>query len=154
MKRDIKILDIFYGNKCNLACNQCDTRSDHIRGKGVDDPEMTELFNENKGYLRAMVQEVYEQECDWCDYLFKDGSMVGLNSKILKSYVEHRCNVTLNSIGLEPLTDLKSDPLPWMDSYTQSNNKQVAPQESEISSYMIGAINKDVDINLLKNFDL
>ncbi len=122
--------------------------------KGMDDPEMTELFNENKDYLRGMVQEVYEQECDWCDYLFKDGSMVGLNSKILKSYVEYRCNVTLNSIGLEPLTDLKSDPLPWMESYTQSNNKQVAPQESEISSYMLGAINKDVDINLLKNFDL
>lgn len=39
MKREIKILDIFYGNKCNLACSQCDTRSDHIRGTS-DDPEL------------------------------------------------------------------------------------------------------------------
>jgi ribonucleoside-diphosphate reductase beta chain len=122
--------------------------------KGLDDPEMTELFNEHKEYLRDMVKEVKKQEWDWCDYLFKDGSMVGLNAKILKSYVEYRCNDTLASLGLEPLTDLKTDPLPWMSNYTQSNDKQVAPQESEISSYVLGAINKEVDEDAVRDFEL
>jgi ribonucleoside-diphosphate reductase beta chain len=122
--------------------------------KGLDDPDMTEIFNSNTTWLREMVGEVYEQECDWCDFLFKDGSMVGLNAKILKSFVEYQCNTCLLSIGLEPLTSLTTNPLPWMEAYTNADKTQVAPQESEISSYLIGAINKSVDKEELKSYKL
>jgi hypothetical protein len=42
MTREVKILDVFYGNKCNLTCNQCDTRSDYVR-KGQYDPTMEDI---------------------------------------------------------------------------------------------------------------
>jgi organic radical activating enzyme len=42
MKNEIKILDVFYGNRCNLTCNQCDTRSDYVR-KGQYDPTMEDI---------------------------------------------------------------------------------------------------------------
>jgi organic radical activating enzyme len=36
---NLKVFDIFYGNKCQIACQQCDTRSDLIR-KGEHDPDL------------------------------------------------------------------------------------------------------------------
>jgi ribonucleoside-diphosphate reductase beta chain len=98
--------------------------------------------------------DVVEQEKAWADYLFKDGSMIGMNAAILKQYVEYIANQRLTAIGYEPPFDIKTNPLPWMNSYLVSDNVQVAPQEAEISSYLVGQIDASVDSSDFADMEL
>ena len=80
--------------------------------------------------------------------------MIGLNANILGQYVEYITNVRMRALGLEPLFSVHSNPLPWINSWLTSDNVQVAPQESEISSYLVGAIDSSVDSDDFDDFDL
>ena len=83
-----------------------------------------------------------EAEKEWADYLFSKGSLVGLTPESLKQYTEYLANNRLNSLGLKKLYDTKSNPLAgWLDSFYDSKKVQVAPQETEISSYVKGVDN-------------
>ena len=121
---------------------------------GQDDPEMQEIsiecFQEAKGIFTNAV----EQEKQWAKYLFKDGSMIGLNEEILCQYVEYIANHRLSAIGIPAMFDIKSNPLPWMNKYLESDNVQVAPQEAEISSYLVGQIDSEVDVSAFDDFEL
>ena len=88
------------------------------------------------------------------EYLFKDGSMIGLNKDILCQYVEYITNQRIAALGFDRIFDARSNPLPWINSWLNSDNVQVAPQESEISSYLVGALDSEVDTNDLGDFDL
>ena len=89
-------------------------------------------------FYRAAV----EAEKEWADYLFSKGSLVGLTPESLKQYTEYLANNRLNSLGLKKLYDTKSNPLAgWLDSFYDSKKVQVAPQETEISSYVKGVDN-------------
>jgi ribonucleoside-diphosphate reductase beta chain len=98
--------------------------------------------------------DVVDQEKEWADYLFKDGSMIGLNAAILKQYIEYISNQRLAAIGFDAPYDVKSNPLPWMNSYLVSDNVQVAPQETEISSYLVGQVDSSVSSDDFDDFDL
>ena len=82
--------------------------------KKGDDPEMVEIAEEQKDWLIQTFQEAVNQEKQWAEYLFKDGSMIGLNEKLLCQYVEWVANRRMKSIGLEPMYDIaaKNNPLP------------------------------------------
>lgn len=95
-----------------------------------------------------------EQEKEWADYLFQNGSMIGLNKEILCSYVEYIANQRMTAIGLDAPFDISSNPLPWMNNYLNSDNVQVAPQESEISSYLVGQIDSAVSEDDFADFEL
>jgi ribonucleoside-diphosphate reductase beta chain len=87
------------------------------------------------------MKDVAEQEMRWAEHLFKDGSMIGLNAEILKQYVKYRTNVSLRRMGLKPIfEDALNDPLPWMNKWLLSDQVQVAPQEVEVGSYLVGQI--------------
>ena len=102
-----------------------------------------------------MFADAAQQEKDWADYLFKDGSMIGLNKEILSQYVEYITNQRLIAIGFDGIfSNAKSNPLPWMNAWLVSDNVQVAPQESEISSYLVGAIDSEVDTDDFGDFSL
>lgn len=111
---------------------------------GADDPEMHEIANELEDEVIGIFKDAVEQEKDWVDYLFKDGSMIGLNSEILKDYIEYITNVRLKAISLPEIYNCKTNPLPWMNSWLTSDNVQVAPQEVEISSYLVGNVDGNV----------
>lgn len=113
--------------------------------KTGDDPYMAELINDMEDEIIQMYQDAVEQEKAWAEYLFKDGSIIGLNEKILNSYVEFIANKRMRSIGLTQIFNQPSNPLPWTDNWIRSKGKQVAPQETEIESYVIGAIDNDLD---------
>ena len=133
------------------------TGTQHIINKwknGQDDLEMQEIAIELEPQGRQIFLDVVEQEKEWADYLFKDGSMIGMNADILKQYVEYISHQRMASIGLESPFNVKSNPLPWMNSYLVSDNVQVAPQESEISSYLVGQVDADVSSNDFDDFDL
>ena len=121
---------------------------------GKDDPEMGEIAQECREDLIAIFKEAAEQEKEWAEYLFKDGSMIGLNKDILCQYVEYICNQRLAAIGLDTIFSTKQNPLPWINSWLVSDNVQVAPQEAEISSYLVGAIDSDISLEDFSDFEL
>lgn len=121
---------------------------------GKDDPEMKEIAETMREQGRQIFLDVVEQEKEWAEYLFKDGSMIGLNAAILNQYIEYISNQRLNAIGFESPFDIKSNPLPWMNAYLVSDNVQVAPQETEISSYLVGQIDSSVSADDFDDFDL
>jgi ribonucleoside-diphosphate reductase beta chain len=126
----------------------------NLWSSGRDDPEMEVVSRELKEDGRQVFLDVVDQEKEWADYLFKDGSMIGLNAAILKQYVEYISNQRMKAIGLDAPFDIKSNPLPWMNAYLSSDNVQVAPQETEISSYLVGQVDSSVDAADFDDFDL
>lgn len=119
-----------------------------------DDPEMAEIAKECHEEGRQIFIEAVEQEKEWADYLFEKGSMLGLNARILKDYVEYIATTRMKVIGFDSPYTIGSNPLPWMDNYLNSDNVQVAPQESEISSYLVGQIDSEVGEDEFENFEL
>lgn len=121
---------------------------------GRDDPEMKEISELFKAQGKQIFLDVVEQEKEWANYLFKDGSMIGLNTQILHQYIEYISNQRMAAIGFDAPFDVKSNPLPWMNAYLVSDNVQVAPQETEISSYLVGQVNSNVTADDFDDFDL
>lgn len=122
--------------------------------RGKDDPEMAEIAKECEEEAKQIFMNAVEQEKEWADYLFKNGSMIGLNRDILCQYVEFIANERMKAIGFGTPYAVTSNPLPWMNSYLESDNVQVAPQESEISSYLVGQIDSEVSSNEFEGFEL
>jgi len=121
---------------------------------GVDDPEMAEIAQSCEQEVYDIFTEAAEQEKEWAKYLFKDGTMIGLNAEILSQYVEYITNVRMQAIGLTPIFTTKNNPIPWINAWLVSDNVQVAPQEAEISSYLVGQIDNDLEGADFDNFDL
>ncbi len=121
---------------------------------GKDDPEMQEISTTMRNEGLKIFLDVVKQEKEWAQYLFKDGSMIGLNAEILYQYIEYISNQRLTAIGFDAPFDIKSNPLPWMNAYLVSDNVQVAPQETEISSYLVGQVDSAVDGDDFDDFDL
>jgi ribonucleoside-diphosphate reductase beta chain len=103
-----------------------------------------------------MFKQCVEEEKLWADYLFKDGSMIGLNAKLLQKYVEWTANRRLKAIGFNPIFDapLNNNPLPWTEHWLNSKSMQVAPQETEVESYVIGGLKQDVTKDTFVGFQL
>lgn len=126
----------------------------NLMREGKDDPEMAVIAKEQEDMVYQIFREAAEQEKQWAEYLFKGGSMIGLNASILKDYVEYITNVRIKAIKLEPIFENKSNPLPWMNNWLVSDNVQVAPQESEISSYLVGQVDSKVEKDDFNDFAL
>ena len=120
------------------------------------DLDMVRIAEEEKENIVQMFRDCVDQEKRWAEYLFKDGSMIGLNTKLLSQYVEWIANRRLKSIGLNPIYDVpaKNNPLPWTEHWLNSKSMQNAPQETEIESYVIGGIKQDVTKNTFAGFQL
>ena len=121
-----------------------------------DDPEMQQIMKEEEEWTYKMFDRAVNEEKRWADYLFKDGSMIGLNDKLLQQYVEWIANRRLKSIGLKPQYDISANnnPLPWTQHWISSKGLQVAPQETEVESYVVGGIKQDVTKNTFSGFKL
>lgn len=121
---------------------------------GDEGREMFEVACDCKEEAINIFKTAVEEEKSWGDYLFKNGSILGLNKEVLSQYVEYMANIRMKAINLEPQYDIKTNPLPWMDSYINSDNVQVAPQETEISSYLVGAIDSEVNTDDFSDFSI
>jgi ribonucleoside-diphosphate reductase beta chain len=121
-----------------------------------DDPEMMQIIKDEDQYVYKMFETAVNEEKRWAQYLFKDGSMIGLNDKLLYNYVEWIANRRMKAIGLKPMFDIsmKNNPLPWTEHWLNSKEVQEAPQETEKISYLVGALNQDMDTNAFANFKL
>ncbi len=125
-----------------------------MRG-GAEGAEWAEIAAELQDECFELFKKAAEQEKEWAEYLFKDGSMIGLNKDILCQYVEYITNARMLAVGLPPAFEKATqNPIPWINAWLSSDNVQVAPQEVEISSYLIGQIDAEVKTEDLEDFEL
>jgi len=124
--------------------------------KKGDDPEMQQIIQEEEETVRQMFLDAVAQEKEWAKYLFENGSMIGLNERLLSQYVEWIANRRMKAIGLAPAFDIpaKNNPLPWTEHWLNSKGQQNAPQETEIESYVVGGIKQDVSAETFSGFKL
>ena len=110
-----------------------------------EDKDFKKIAEECKQEVSDMFVSAVDQEKQWADYLFKDGSMIGLNAQLLCDYIEWICCKRMVSLGMKcPYTTPQANPLPWTQKWISGKEVQVAPQETEISSYVVGGVKKDV----------
>ena len=121
-----------------------------------DDPVMQEIMKEEEQTVIDMFANAVNEEKEWAQYLFKDGTMIGLNDKLLVKYVEWIANKRMRAIGLDPIYDapIRNNPLPWTEHWISSKGLQVAPQETEVESYVVGGIKQDMKKNAFSGFKL
>ena len=121
-----------------------------------DDEEMQKIAKEEKPVIVEMFKKTVEEEKAWANYLFKEGSMIGLNEKLLQNYVEWIANRRMKAIGIDPIFDqvARNNPLPWTQHWLNSKGQQNAPQETEIESYIVGGIKQDVKKDTFAGFSL
>ena len=126
----------------------------NLMGSGEDDPDMAEIAKECREQSIDLFVRAAEQEKEWADYLFRDGSMIGLNRDILCQYVEYITNTRMQAVGMPLPFEIRSNPIPWINAWLVSDNVQVVPQEVEVSSYLVGQIDSEVNADDLSNFQL
>ena len=119
-----------------------------------DDPDFAKIRKETEAEVVAMFKSAVAQEEAWADYLFKDGSMIGLNKQLLCDYVEWVAHKRMTALSLPNHYKGGSNPLPWTQKWIAGGDVQVAPQETEITSYVIGGTKQDVDSNTFTGMSL
>jgi len=120
-----------------------------------EDKDMVKIAKEMEPQVIKLFTNVIEQEKEWAHYLFKNGSMIGLNETILKDYVEWIGCKRMRALGLPcPYSVPQANPLPWTEKWISGGNVQVAPQETEISSYVVGGVKQDVSEDTFKGMEL
>jgi len=119
-----------------------------------DDPDFVKIAKECEPTVIKMFEDAVDQECAWADYLFRDGSMIGLNAQLLKEYVQWIAHKRMTAVGVPSSYKGASNPLPWTQKWIAGGDVQVAPQETEITSYVNGGTKQDVDNNTFKGFSL
>ena len=120
----------------------------------TDDKDYAKIRTETEAEVTQMFTDAVEQEKAWADYLFRDGSMIGLNAELLKEYVEWIANKRMTSVGYHSEFKGGSNPLPWTQKWIAGGDVQVAPQETEISSYVVGGTKQDVNEDTFSGMSL
>ena len=120
-----------------------------------EDQDFAKIADETLEECVQMFVSAVEQEKRWAEYLFKDGSMIGLNAQLLSQYIEWIANKRMIAIGIKSsFTVPAASPLPWTQKWISGGEVQVAPQETEISSYIIGGTKQDVEENTFSGLSL
>ena len=124
--------------------------------RGEDDKEFASIAKECEAEVYEMWKTCVNEEKAWAHHFMKDGSIIGLNERLLGSYVEFIANKRLKALGYKPIFDTPTsqNPLPWTQHWLSSSGLQVAPQETEVESYIVGGIKQDVNTDSLKGFKL
>jgi ribonucleoside-diphosphate reductase beta chain len=125
-----------------------------LRTLQKDDPDFVKIAKETEAECIQMFVDAVDQEKAWAEYLFKDGSMIGLNTELLGQYIEFICTRRMKNVNLTSPYDIKTNPLPWTQKWISGADVQVAPQETEITSYVSGGTKQDVSTDTFKGFSL
>ena len=119
-----------------------------------EDPDFEKIAQETEAECVQMFIDAVDQEKAWAEYLFKDGSMIGLNTELLSQYIEYIATRRMTNVKLNSPYNAKSNPLPWTQKWISGAEVQVAPQETEITSYVQGGTKQDVSNDTFKGFSL
>lgn len=119
-----------------------------------EDEDFAKIAEETKQDCIKLFVDAVDQEKTWASYLFKDGSIIGLNEALLNEYIEWIANKRMTAIGLNTPYKGGSNPLPWTQKWISGSDVQVAPQQTQITSYVIGGVKKDITNDTFKGFSL
>jgi ribonucleoside-diphosphate reductase beta chain len=119
-----------------------------------EDADFATIKSECEAEVAAIFESVINQEKAWAKYLFQDGSMIGLNEQLLCEYIDWIAAKRMTAIGVTPLTKAGANPLPWTQKWISGSEVQQAPQETEITSYIVGGVKRDVNTDTFKGFVL
>ena len=119
-----------------------------------EDKDFEKIAKETEAECIQMFVDAVDQEKKWAEYLFKDGSMIGLNTQLLSEYIEYIATKRMNNVGLKGPYNVRNNPLPWTQKWISGAEVQVAPQETEITSYVQGGTKQDVNDETFKGFSL
>ena len=120
-----------------------------------DDPDFIKIAEDTAEESIEIFMSAIRQEKTWAGFLFKNGSIIGLNEALLSDYVDYRGAMCMRAVGLPvPFKAPSSNPLPWTDTWISSKSRQVAPQETEVESYTMGGVKQDADSGSFKKFSL
>lgn len=125
-----------------------------IKTSRKEDKEFAKIFEEETDLYVELFRSALNQEKEWASYLFQKGSMMGLNENILHQYMDWLTNKRMHAVGLPTITKGGSNPLPWTQKWIGGGEVQVAPQETEITSYVVGQVKKDFDVSKISDFTL
>jgi ribonucleoside-diphosphate reductase beta chain len=112
-----------------------------------DDPRFAAAKVRKADEVMAMYLEVIQEEKTWADHIFQHGVVVGLNAPIMYDFVDYRATFSLKEIGLKVPDEIRNNqnPIPWFNKHTRVSSKQTALQESESTSYIIGAMGGEIE---------
>ena len=119
-----------------------------------DDEDFDKIAEETQEECVKIFVDAVDQEKAWANYLFKDGSMIGLNEQLLCEYIEWIAHKRMTAVGLPCPYKNTSNPLPWTQKWIAGGDVQVAPQQVQLSSYISGGTVQDVDQNSFAGFKL
>lgn len=124
----------------------------HVLRLLADEPSegFQHIVKECEPIVYQMYKDAASEEMEWAKYLFKDGTMIGLNSEILIQYMKWLTNNRLKAIRMETIFEKVPNPISWITNWTESKSIQEAPQETEKETYVVGAF-QQLDDN--ENFD-
>jgi ribonucleotide reductase beta subunit family protein with ferritin-like domain len=146
-----------YNEKVSVGGN-CHTRLTETiikNWQAGEDKDFINIIKEEERLVYTMFDLAVATEIEWAEYLFKNGSILGLNVELLSQYIKFIANRRLKAINMKPLYDVSTkNPLSWVDNYLKSGALSVAPQESEFLSYQIGNIDKNITEGQFSNFQL
>lgn len=112
--------------------------------KGTDGELYKQVAEECEAEAIEIFMECYRQEREWIDELLKDGCPFGLSKETLVLFLEYLCYGRMKGCGLKPQFESISHPMPWIRSWLNSADIQLAPQEVEVSSYLVGQVDNDL----------
>lgn len=114
-----------------------------------EDPRFREVKEECREEVKDMLMSIIREEKMWAKYLFKEGSVIGLNQNVMTAFVDWTAQERLKQIGVPYNAGVKSTPLPWFNKHFNTNKKQSALQENESVSYIIGSMQGSINYNEL-----
>ena len=120
--------------------------------KKENDPDFIKIAEEEHDTVLKIFDEVVDQEKEWAKYLFKDGSIVGLNETLLVRFLEYTANKRLKALGFKQRYEATTDPFGWMSAWLGGEDTQVAPQEKEVTDYLINVLDTNVNEDNLLDF--
>ena len=115
-----------------------------------EDSRFADVKAECESEVYQLYMDVIREEKAWADYLFQKGPVIGLNSNILKDFVDYTAVDALKQIGIKYQASApKSTPIPWFNKHVDTSKKQTALQESESTNYVIGIMSEGIDYDAL-----
>ena len=89
-----------------------------------DDPDFEKIREETKDESIKLFIDAVNQEKAWANYLFRDGSMIGLNEQLLSEYIEWIANKRMTAVGLPTQYKNNTNPLPWTQKWISGSEVQ------------------------------
>lgn len=108
-----------------------------------DNEGFKHIVEECQPIVDQMWLDAAKEEIEWAKYLFKDGDLFGLNAEILENYMKYLCNVRMKACGFKRIFETTKNPIVWIQKYMDSASVQVAPQESENTSYLTNSVSSE-----------